>query len=156
MSSQGRNYQRQLSSSPVTPGQVSSSTGNVSNTYLSIIIEILGFTKTNIQSYLESTTANDPSLLADLKKYILCYPHINSLMYIPLNCAIVVEVYRNSKKDETLVSKTMTELYSSLVRSLLLRHLLDHPVHGKKRKWRVHSFNDLPQKFINNCVNWAG
>ena len=66
-------------------------------------------------------------------------------MYIPLNSAIVVEVYRNSRKDETLVPKTMTELYSSLVRDLLLRHLLDHPVHGKNRRWRVHSFSDLPQ-----------
>ena len=108
-------------------------------------IEILGFTKANIQAYLESTIPNDPSLLADLKKYISCYPHINGMMYIPLNSAIVVEVYRNSRKDETLVPKTMTDLYSSLVRSLLLRHLLDHPVHGKKRRWRVRSFNDLPQ-----------
>ena len=107
-------------------------------------IEILGFTKDNIESYLESTTENDHSLLAGLKKYISCYPHINSMMYIPLNSAIVVEVYRNSRKDKTLVPKTMTELYSSLVRDLLLRHLLDHPVHSKKR-WRVRSFNDLPQ-----------
>ena len=113
--------------------------------HISQHIEILGFTKDNIQSYLESTIPNDPSLLADLKKYISCYPHINSIMYIPLNSAIVVEVYRNSRKDDTLVPKTMTELYSSLVRSLLLRHLLDHPVHGKKRRWRVRSFDDLPQ-----------
>ena len=107
-------------------------------------IEILGFTKDNIQSYLESTIPDDPSLLADLKKYISCYPHINSMMYIPLNSAIVVEVYRNSRKDDTLVPKTMTELYSSLIRSLLLRHLFDHPVHGKKRDWSLQSFNDLP------------
>ena len=108
-------------------------------------IEILGFTKANIQSYLESTIPDDPSLLAGLKKYISCYPHIGSLMYIPLNSAIVVEVYRNSRKDDTLVPKTMTELYSSLVRDLLLRHLLDHPVHGRNRRWRVRSFSDLPQ-----------
>ena len=112
--------------------------------HISQHIQILGFTQANIQSYLESTMANDPLLLADLKKYISCYPHINSLMYIPLNCAIVVEVYRNSRKDESLVPKTMTELYSSLVRSLLLRHLFDHPVHGKKRRWRIRSFSDLP------------
>ena len=35
-------------------------------------IEILGFTKANIQSYLESTTADDPSLLAGLEEYISC------------------------------------------------------------------------------------
>ena len=113
--------------------------------HISQHIEILGFTKNNIQSYLETAIPNDPSLLADLQKYISFNPHINSLMYIPLNSAIVVEVYRNSRKDETLVPKTMTELYSSLVRSLLLRYLLDHPVHGKKRRWKICSFNDLPQ-----------
>ena len=113
--------------------------------HISQHIEILGFTKDNLMSYLESTTSSDPSLLASLKKYISCYPHINSAMYIPLNAAIVVEVYRNSRKeDKTLVPKTMTELYSSLVRSLLLRHLLDHPVHGQKRRWRVRNFSDLP------------
>ena len=67
------------------------------------------------------------------------------MMYIPLDSAIVVEVYRNSRKDNTLVPKTMTELYSSLFRSLLLHHLLAHRVHGKKRRWRVRSFSDLPQ-----------
>ena len=112
--------------------------------HISQHIEILGFTRVNIQSYLESTTANDPPLMAGLKKYISCYPHMTSMMYIPLNTAIVVEVYRNSQKGETLVPKTMTELYSSLVRSLLLRHLLDHQVHGQKRRWRIRSFNDLP------------
>ena len=113
--------------------------------HISQHIEILGFTKAEVQSYLVSITENDPSLLAGLKKYISCYPHINSLMYIPLNSAIVVEVYRNSRKDDTLViPKTMTELYSSLVRSLLLRYLFDHPVHGKRR-WRVRSFDDLPK-----------
>ena len=111
------------------------------NQHISQHIMILGFTKANIQYYLQSTV---PLLLADLKKYIWCYPHINSLMYLPLHSATVVEVYRNSKKDETLVPKTMTEMYSSILRSLLLCHLLDHPVHGKKRSWRVLRFDDLP------------
>ena len=121
--------------------------------HISQHIEILGFTTNDIQSYLKSTTADDPTLLEGLKKYISCYPHINSLMYIPLNSAIVVEVYRNSRKDKTLVPKTMTELYSSLVRSLLLRYLYDHPVHGKKRRWRICSFNDLPQDVHQQLCN---
>ena len=98
-------------------------------------IEILGFTKDNIQSYLESTIPDDPSLLADLKKYISCYPHINSLMYIPLFCVFVVKVYQNSRRDAGLVPKTMTELYFSLVRDLLRCHHNDD--------LEVHSFNDL-------------
>ena len=103
--------------------------------HISQHIEILGFTKDNIQSYLESTIPADPSLLADLKKYISCYPHINSLMYIPLYCVFVVKVYQNSRRDEGLVPKTMTELYFSLVRDLLRCHHNDD--------LEVHSFNDL-------------
>ena len=98
-------------------------------------IEILGFTKANIQFYLESTIPDDPSLLADLKKYISCYPHINGMMYIPLYCVFVVKVYQNSRRDEGLVPKTMTELYFSLVRDLLRCHHNDD--------LEVHSFNDL-------------
>ena len=98
-------------------------------------IEILGFTKDNIQSYLESTIPDDPSLLADLKKYISCYPHIGSLMYIPLYCIFVVKIYQNSRRDEGLVPKTMTELYFSLVRDQLRCH------HSKDLE--VHSFKDL-------------
>ena len=118
--------------------------------HISQHIEIFGFTKDNIQSYLENTIPDDPSMLADLKKYISYYPHINSLMYVPLYSAFVVEVYRNSRKDETLVPKSMTDIYSSLVRSLLLRHLFEHPVHGKKR-WRVRSFHDLPVYRRRHC-----
>ena len=103
--------------------------------HISQHIKILGFTKANIQSYLESTIPNDSSLLADLKKYISCYPHINSLMYIPLYCVFVVKVYQNSRRDEGLVPKTITELYFSLVRDLLRCHHNDD--------LEVHSFNDL-------------
>ena len=46
-------------------------------------------------------------------KYFSCYPQIHSLMFIPLDSAIVVESYPNSRKDETLILKTMIELYSS-------------------------------------------
>ena len=95
-------------------------------------IEILGFTKANIQFYLESTIADDPSLLAGLKKYISCYPHIGSLMYIPLYSAFVVEIYRNNR-NKALVPKTTTELYFSLIRDLL------------RYKWKMRSFSDLPQ-----------
>ena len=110
---------------------------------ISHVVEIVGFTSANIQSYLESTCSDDPQMFVGVKKYISFYPHINSMMYIPLNCAIVVEVYRNSKEDDNLVPKTMTELYSSLIRSLLLRYLFNHPEHGKV-KWKVQCFDELP------------
>ena len=114
--------------------------------HISQRIEIMGFTEDDIQLYLESITANDPSLVAGLKNLISRCPHINSLMYSPLNCAIVVDVYQQGRKDN-FVPKTMTDLYSSLVRTLLLRHLFEH---DGKRKWRIRSFSDLPSDVYKN------
>ena len=106
-------------------------------------VEILGFTDENIQSYLESTTSHDPSLLQGLQEYFTYYPYVRPMLYIPLNCAIVVEVYRVYKSSKTLIPKTWTDLYSSLLRSLLLRYLDDHPV-SQKLSWKTNSFRDLP------------
>ena len=61
-------------------------------------IEILGFSHEDIQSYLETTIGHDPSLLQGLQRYLTYYPHIRSMLYIPLNCAIVVEVYSQQER----------------------------------------------------------
>ena len=106
-------------------------------------VEILGFTDENIQSYLKSTTSHDPSLLQGLQQYLTYYPHVRPMLYVPLNCAIVVEVYRVHKSSKSLIPKTWTDLYSSLLRSLLLRYLDDHPVY-QRQSWKTNSFRDLP------------
>ena len=114
---------------------------------LSQHIEILGFTGKDIEDYLECMTFDDPSLLPGLKQYLSCYPIIASMMYVPLNCAIVLEVYRESRSDvNQLIPKTMTELYTSLVRTLLIRYLHDHPAYGDKYKNQsLPNFHDLPE-----------
>ena len=108
-------------------------------------VEILGFTKQQIHNYLQSVCKPDydPSLLSDIEKYLSCYPQIHAAMYIPLNAAIVVEVYRQSRTGECIIPKTMTQLYTALSQTLLIRYLQEHPVHGKT-KWNIHNFNDLP------------
>ena len=114
---------------------------------LSQHIEIIGFTRQDIEEYLKCMTSDDdPSLLQGLNEYLSCYPNIFSLMYVPLNCAIVLEVYRESRSDghhDQLVPKTMTELYSSLVRTLLIRYLNDHPEY-RNEYTKLVSFSDLP------------
>ena len=119
-------------------------------------IQVAGFTEENVRAFISSSVGDDSILLEDLQTYVSSYPHIKSMMYNPLNAAIVVEVYRNSYKEESTIPKTMTELYSSLIRSLLLRYLKEHPVHGR-RKWsrRFRQFSDLPsdvyQQFCEVC-----
>ena len=117
-------------------------------------IEILGFTETQIEEYVrsaftsEKNSANDPLQEKDIEDtltYIATYPQIKACMYIPLNSAIVVSVYQESKAGRCILPKTLTELYYALTQTLLLRYLRGHPVYKKIR--HIQSFeNDLPQE----------
>ena len=113
-------------------------------------IEIMGFTSQQITSYIES--ALPASKVSGLKAYLDRHPQIRAGMYIPLNSAIVVTVYQESQDSECDMPTTLTELYTDLVRTLLVRYLLGHP--GYETKY-IQSFTDLPSdvyvKFLKLC-----
>ena len=108
-------------------------------------IQIAGFTEDNVQAFVSSNIGEDPELLQDFNTYLDSYPHIKSMMYNPLNAAIVVKVYKEFHNQKIFIPKTMTELYSSLTRSLLLRYLREHSEYGKRKfERRFRQFSDLP------------
>ena len=108
-------------------------------------IEILGFTKDDIISYVHDVI-EDEQMCIDFFQYLKCYPHIRGMVYVPLNAAIVTEVYKSSQQShEEFIPTTMTELYTALTRSLLLRYLLSHSEYGQ-HKWTLKTFSDLPQE----------
>ena len=106
-------------------------------------IEIVGFGKKEIDQFFRCAFSDGQSL-SDFTQYLSLYPHIHTLMYVPLNSAIVVEVFKSCSSSGTVVPKTMTQLYSSLMRSLLLRYLKDKQEY-KDTCTSIHSFKDLPQ-----------
>ena len=106
-------------------------------------IEIVGFGKKEIDEYIQCAFS-DEQLQSDFKEYLSLYPHIHSMMYVPLNSAIVTHVYESCKLSGTVVPKTMTQLYSSLIRTLLLRYLKDKEEY-KDTCTNINSFKDLPQ-----------
>ena len=97
---------------------------------------------------------DEPSLFADMKQYLEAYPHIHSMMYIPLNCAIVLEVYRRSKRQSLPFPTTMTELYSSLICCLLLHHIGDLSEYKDKRI-KLDNISELPQPLKMHFDNLA-
>ena len=109
-------------------------------------IEILGFTKADVQSYVQSVI-KDQQLNTEFTQYLKCYPHIRGLMYVPLNAVIVTEIYKTTKLDKSqdFVPTTLTELYTSLSRGMLLRYLTSHNEYGQQ-EWKLSSFSDLPEE----------
>ena len=106
-------------------------------------IEIIGFGKKEIDEYIQCAFSDEQSQ-SDFKDYLSLYPHIHSMMYVPLNSAIVTHVYESCKSSGAVVPKTMTQLYSSLIRTLLLRYLKDKEEY-KDTCTNINSFKDLPQ-----------
>ena len=117
-------------------------------------IEILGFNRDNIQDYLSLMLKKETSLLQDLTQYLEVNPHIHSMMYIPLNCAIILEVYQNSKEESSPIPKTMTELYSSLIRSLLFRHI-NNLAEYKGKFTKLTNLRNLPECMKSHFDNIA-
>ena len=109
-------------------------------------IEVLGFTEKNIEEYINSACGDNQELVEDFKEYLSSHPFSSSLMFNPLQCAIVTDLYRSHWQfgEKGFAPKTLTELYTGLVHTLLLRYLTNHPVH-KDRNWRLRDMSDLPE-----------
>ena len=137
-------------------------------------VEILGFTEENITKYVTSVftgegkktaSAIDQSVggpdevseeakknIDDVMAYIGKYPQIKACMYIPLNAAIVVSIYRENMKSKWVLPTTLTELYQALTRILLLRHLRGHSKYSHQ-KWSVKSFEHLPGEVYSQLLD---
>ena len=87
-------------------------------------VEIIGFTEEERVRYITEVFNKEPELQVNFLKYMFLVPHIKSMMYIPLNCAIIAKIYLESQSSHLLViPRTRTQLYKALTHSLLVRHM---------------------------------
>ena len=114
-------------------------------------IEILGFTQESVEAYASSVFSCEPEKLTKFKAYISASknPAINSLMYVPLNAAIIVLIFSDCKSD-ALLPHTLTELYTQLCLTILNRYLeMNHP------SVRVDKFEDLPSDLYQQFLHMS-
>lgn len=105
-------------------------------------IEILGFTDQNIKDYVCSVLK--PEEVSGFMSYTSGNPLVYSMMYIPLNSAIVLEIYRQKTTERKPVPTTKTQLYDALTHTLIRRHLIDTGV-VNNTYFMPSRFQDLPQ-----------
>ena len=87
-------------------------------------VEIIGFTEEERVRYITEVFSKEPELQVNFLKYMFLVPHVKSMMYIPLNCAIIAQVYYESQSSRYLtIPRTRTQLYKALTHSLLVRHI---------------------------------
>ena len=90
-------------------------------------VEILGFTQESVEAYARNIFSSDPTKLEKFLAYISISnnPAINSLMYVPLNAAIIVQIYQQSnyRSSSATLPHTLTELYTQLCLTVLRRYV---------------------------------
>ena len=88
-------------------------------------VEIIGFTEEERVRYITEVFSKEAELEVHFLKYMFLVPHIKSMMYIPLNCAIIAQVYYESQQSShhLAIPRTRTQLYKALTHSLLVRHM---------------------------------
>ena len=119
-------------------------------------IEVVGFSDNDIDEYVKCKFCDTPDMLIDFQSYISSHPFIYKAMYIPLHCALVTDLYqtywRKGKKE--FAPKTITQLYTCFLHSLLERYLDDHPVYGTQELC-VQELTDLPQDVFDDLMKLA-
>ena len=93
-------------------------------------IEIAGFNDTDIQTYITSASKNNRHLSKNFRFYLSSHPSILSVMYNPLYCTILTELFIQYWQNERKVSTpiTLTELHSALIMNIIKHNLLSNQV----------------------------
>ena len=119
-------------------------------------IEVVGFTKRDIDKYIKCKFSDNSDLFLSFKEYISSHQFILTLMYVPLHCAIVTDLYhiywRKGKRD--FAPKTVTQLYTCFLHSLLERYLDNNSVYGPQRL-RIEMLSKLPQDVYDDLLKLA-
>ena len=112
-------------------------------------IEVIGFTQESVQEYASSIFSSEPEKLKKFMDYISASknPAINSLMYVPLNAAIIVEIFRDCKSD-SLMPHTLTELYTQLCLTILNRDIMARNPYSGRVKMIGDLSGDLHDQFL--------
>ena len=119
-------------------------------------IEVVGFSDNDIDEYVKCKFCDTPNMLIDFQSYISSHPFIYKTMYIPLHCALVTDLYQTywRKRKKEFAPKTITQLYTCFIHSLLERYLDDHPVYGLQELC-VQELTDLPQDVFDDLMRLA-
>ena len=110
-------------------------------------IAIAGFDKDTIHTYIRSACGDNRNLSEDFHTYVSARPFIFSIMYNPLHCTIVTELYIQYWQDgqKGFAPNTLTELYTSLVLNLIRRN----------STYNVWYMSDLPAHVNNSLMQLA-
>ena len=98
-------------------------------------IKLLGFTKDEVEPYVQMAMEGEPHKINNLMKYLTRQPVIN--YFLPFNITILVSLY----KHELSLPTSSAELYNTFICFTVCRHLAKCGIHS------VTNLTDLPEPY---------
>ena len=86
-------------------------------------IEIVGFGEEEIQKYASSVFGSESEMLIRFNEYLSVNPVVKSMMYNPLNCSIITEVYQATSEAGRPIPHSQTQLYTEMTLWRLSRYI---------------------------------
>ena len=84
------------------------------------LVEVVGFNEENVKQYIVSEFQQFPEKASSLIQQLENNPVILSVCSVPLNCAIVCNLWHTLDQE---LPRTLTELYTQIVLSIILRNV---------------------------------
>ena len=84
------------------------------------LVEVVGFNEENVKQYIKSEFEKSPEKASSLIKQLESNPLISSVCSVPLNCAIICNLWHTL---DQVFPKTLTELYVQIILNVILRNL---------------------------------
>ena len=117
-------------------------------------IEIVGFSKNEVMEFVSQRLAIELDLerKKNFTTYLSLNPAVQGMMYNPLHCAIVLEVFLDPIRSDRPTIHTQTQLYNELALWLMSRHLDEntHPLarHLPDKLEDLHDETELYQQLL--------
>ena len=105
-------------------------------------IEVCGFSHSSIIQYIERCFEHQPQTATKLLKSLDQRPDIETICYIPMNCAIVSYVYAQFSK----LPATLTQFYSYLTINSLLRNIQLRGEAEEIQLTEIRNLTELPEE----------
>ena len=103
-------------------------------------VDILGFTETEREHYIEQALPDQPHKIEELTQYLHQQPSVDSICFIPFNMVVLLYLY----KLGIALPKNSTELYHHFICSTICRHLYKF---GSPLAQNITDLSDLPEPY---------
>ncbi len=97
---------------------------DLTNNQVTRQVDIIGFLKEDIYDYIKHSFNSEEELIK-FRHYFSTHPQLEMIMYSPLNCAFVVQIYKDFTRNQSNEEfpRTLTQLYTALVKRFVLQFM---------------------------------